>query len=174
MPNQKRRQIVVDKRLQIGVSATIVMWIFTYLIVFCMLVVLAPVLLRMVSGGRLPTVPDVYDNFMGIFSRLAVPMILTLAMLGVHATVFLHRIAGPAYRFKMWLRGVREGDLSTGVFLRKADMMKDVAREMNETLAVLREDISRAQAGDASALDKYRTDTVPAEPEKKPEKTVSV
>ena len=99
MPNIKRRQIMVNKKLQIGVSATIVMWIFTYLIVFSMIVVVAPVLLRMTSGGRLPTVPEVYDEFWGIFSRLAVPLLLTLAILGAHATVFLHRIAGPAYRF---------------------------------------------------------------------------
>jgi methyl-accepting chemotaxis protein len=165
MPNIKRRQIMVNKKLQIGVSATIVMWIFTYLIVFSMIVVVAPVLLRMTSGGRLPTVPEVYDEFWGIFSRLAVPLLLTLAILGAHATVFLHRIAGPAYRFKMWLRGVREGDLATGVYLRKTDMFKDVAKEMNETLDVLRQDIARAQAGDVTALEKYRTDASVQAPE---------
>jgi len=165
MPRDKRRQIVVNRKLQFGVAATIMMWLFTYLLMFSLVTVLAPVLFKMATGGELPTVPDVYDEFYGIFARLAIPLVLTFTVVGMHATVFLHRIAGPAYRFKMWLRGVREGDLATTVNLRKTDMLKDVAHEMNETLAVLREDIAKAQQGDLTALEKYRTDKPVAEEE---------
>ena len=174
MPKQRRKKVVIDKRLQLGVAATIVIWMFSYLMLFSMFVVVAPILLRMVTGGPLPTVLEAYEDFVGIFTRLIVPMTLALIILGVHATVFLHRVAGPAYRFRMWLKGLREGDLVHGCYLRKGDMLKDVASALTETVEVLRDDIAKAQAGDLSALDKYKTDLVEKDVEKKAEEPVAV
>jgi len=174
MPRQRRKQVVVDKRFQLGVAATIVIWMFSYLMLFSMFVVVAPVLFRMATGGPLPTVTDVYEDFLDLFARLLVPMTLALTILGIHAVLFLHRIAGPAYRFKMWLKGLREGDLVHGCYLRKSDMLKDVASALTETVEVLRDDIARAQAGDLSALDKYRTDLVEKDVEKKAGEPVAV
>ncbi|MEN8148717.1 MAG: hypothetical protein ABFS86_02770 [Planctomycetota bacterium] len=174
MPKQRRKQVVVDKRFQLGVAATIVIWMFSYLMLFSMFVVVAPVIFRMATGGQLPTVLEVYEDFRSIFARLIVPMTLSLTILGIHAVLFLHRVAGPAYRFKMWLKGVRDGDLVHGCYLRRADMLKDVASAMTETVEVLREDVAKAQAGDLSALDKYRTDLVEKDVEEKVEEPVAV
>lgn len=170
MKSYKRRQVVVNKGFQLGIAVTIVMWIFTYLILFSMIVVTAPVIFAVLGSGPLPSVSAVYHDFLSVFARLTVPLILTLLILGVHATIYLHRIAGPIHRFKLWLRGVREGDLKTEVHLRKTDLLKDLAEEMNETLFFLRENIDRAKVaakklpdGGASildALEKYRTEAV--------------
>lgn len=184
MTKHKRRQVVVNKGFQLGIAVTIVMWIFTYLILFSMIVVTAPVVLAVLGDGPLPSVSAVYHDFLSVFARLTVPLILTLLILGVHATVYLHRIAGPVYRFKTWLRGVREGDLSTEVHLRNTDLLKDLAEEMNETLFFLRENIDRAKiaakklpdggAGILDALEKYRTEPATAPKQEETEEAASV
>jgi methyl-accepting chemotaxis protein len=173
MKKHKRRQIVVNKGFQLGIAVTIVMWIFTYLILFSMIVVTAPVIFAVLGDGPLPSVSSVYNDFVSVFARLTLPLLLTLLILGAHATIFLHRIAGPVHRFKLWLRGIREGDLKTEVHLRNTDLLKDLADEMNETLFFLRENIDRAKVAAKklpegaesvlSALEKYQTEAVKEE-----------
>lgn len=61
--------------------------------------------------------------------------VTALATIGV--TLFVsHKIAGPMYRFKKVLEGVKDGDFSHGFHLRSGDQVKDVADSMNEMIRV--------------------------------------
>jgi hypothetical protein len=168
MKRHRRKQIIVDRKFQVGTSLMFAVWALAYVILVSVTVVMAPVLVRLVSGDTLPTVGEIWAQFVSIHSRLLIPVFLSLVLLAVHWTILLHRIAGPAYRFKVWLKGVREGDLMTECRLRKGDHLKDVATEMTETLAAIRADVAKAKNGDLSALDKYVTEKLPEDEEPAP------
>ena len=56
-----------------------------------------------------------------------------------------HRIAGPVYVLERSLKLIESGDLSFDMGLRQGDQFHEVKDQMNLTLAVLKERISKAQ-----------------------------
>ncbi|GEM_PF-1490997 len=71
---------------------------------------------------------------------------LVITYIGIFST---HKIAGPIYRFRKHLQGMKEGDLSIRTKLRKNDLLNDIAEDLNQTSAKMREcfidDISKVE-----------------------------
>ena len=76
---------------------------------------------------------------------LAVMVILGLATIIV-TLLFSHKIAGPLYRFKKAVEGVKLGDLSGNFRLRNYDQLKDLSDEVNAMIDSVRGQINLIKA----------------------------
>ncbi len=56
------------------------------------------------------------------------------ALVFVIAIFFSHKIAGPIYKMKKYLKVIRDGETVDTIKLRKRDYFKDLAKEINQTL----------------------------------------
>jgi len=57
-----------------------------------------------------------------------------------------HRVAGPVFVIERCLKAIQRGDLSFTMHLRKHDQFHEVKDQMNDTVAVLKNQLSSAQA----------------------------
>lgn len=81
-----------------------------------------------------------------IFSDLRYELILrvgmvwffTLTILGFFGVFFLHRIAGPVYRFRSIFMKVNDGNVPAPILLRGNDFFSETAQEINVLLAHLK------------------------------------
>ncbi len=75
-------------------------------------------------------------------SELVVGTILVLfsavILTGFFGVFFLHRVAGPVYRFRQVLKEIANGGIPQDIKLRDKDFFKDTAEELNRMLRVLR------------------------------------
>jgi methyl-accepting chemotaxis protein len=98
-----------------------------------------PVIIELQSGDiTAPHVQAAARKFLFLHNNLWLPLLGALALLVMHNILVSHRIAGPLYRLRRYLKGVGDGDLSTPIVFRKKDYLQkeaDVASEMVESLS---------------------------------------
>ena len=82
-----------------------------------------------------------------IIIRVTLVLILTLIIIGVYGVVFLHRVAGPVYRFRQTLLKVNRGEMPPDIKLREGDFFHEMASDINVILRRL-----RAEQGKLSEL----------------------
>ena len=69
-------------------------------------------------------------------------------VVGVLLSLFLpQKIAGPIYRIEQGLKQIGTGDLTTHIKLRDDDTLKDLAENVNQATALLREQVQGVKAG---------------------------
>jgi hypothetical protein len=73
-----------------------------------------------------------------IIIRVTLILILTLIIIGVYGVIFLHRVAGPVYRFRQTLLRVNRGEMPHDIKLREGDFFHDMAYDINIILKRLR------------------------------------
>lgn len=73
-----------------------------------------------------------------IIIRVTLILILTLLIIGSYGVIFLHRVAGPVYRFRQTLLKVNRGEMPTDIKLREGDFFHDMAHDINLVLKRLR------------------------------------
>jgi nitrogen fixation/metabolism regulation signal transduction histidine kinase len=73
-----------------------------------------------------------------IIIRVTLVLILTLLIVGVYGVLFLHRVAGPVFRFRQTLLKVNRGELPNDIKLREGDFFHDMAHDLNIILKRLR------------------------------------
>ena len=68
-------------------------------------------------------------------------LIIFLAVIatGFFGVFFLHRVAGPVYRFRQVLKRMGSGEIPGDVQLRRRDFFKETADELNRVIHLLRE-----------------------------------
>ncbi len=148
----KRRKVLVDRKLQVGISATVVLLVASYFVFFCVLTAFLPSLLASSEVEVGDRVAKISTTVVETFRRIFLPLILTFVFLALHVIVLTHRMAGPAFRFRKAMGSIRDGDLTGEIHLREGDFMTDLADEINETTMKLRQDLSEARvAADALA-----------------------
>lgn len=141
----RRTRILVDKRFQLGISLKIVVCLACYLVLFCLMAFLSP-LLSLLTGSASAAAVDTALNEVGLFVRhLILPLVLTFTCLALHCILLSHRVAGPAYRFMRTFEAMRDGDLSVDVHLRRGDYLTDVADSYNEMIGTLRAEVAGVQ-----------------------------
>lgn len=144
-PYKRRKIQIVEGGMQSHLSMQLTAWLYVFLVVFSF-IVYAPAFLAIFTGDSGSVA---YAEAVAQFEQLPlltlVPLALTSA--GMAATIFLfsNRIAGPVFRFKRVLRDMAQRKFGTPLQLRKADVMKDLAAELNATLKALREDAARLE-----------------------------
>jgi hypothetical protein len=66
-----------------------------------------------------------------IIIRVTLVLILTLITIGAYGVMFLHRVAGPVYRFRQTLLKVNRGEMPNDIKLREGDFFHDMAQDIN-------------------------------------------
>ncbi len=88
--------------------------------------------------GKINPAEILYDVSYTIIIRVTLVLILTLIIIGAYGVVFLHRVAGPVYRFRQTLLKVNRGEMPQDIKLREGDFFHDMAHDINIILKRLR------------------------------------
>lgn len=99
--------------------------------------------------GKINPAEILYGVSYSIIIRVTLVLILTLIIIGAYGVVFLHRVAGPVYRFRQTLLKVNRGEMPADIKLREGDFFHDMAHDINIILKrqrVEREKISELKA----------------------------
>ena len=88
--------------------------------------------------GKINPSEILYDVSYTIIIRVTLVLILTLIIIGSYGVVFLHRVAGPVYRFRQTLLKINRGEMPQDIKLREGDFFHDVAHDINIILRRLR------------------------------------
>ena len=88
--------------------------------------------------GKVNPSEILYDVSYSIIIRVTLILVLTLIIIGAYGVVFLHRVAGPVYRFRQTLLKVNRGEMPQDIKLREGDFFHDMAHDLNITLRRLR------------------------------------
>ncbi|MFA5159123.1 MAG: hypothetical protein WC484_01290 [Candidatus Omnitrophota bacterium] len=91
-----------------------------------------------VTFGKVNPSEILYNVSYSIIIRVTLVLILTLIIVGAYGVVFLHRVAGPVYRFRQTLLKVNRGEIPQDIKLREGDFFHDMAYEINIILRHLR------------------------------------
>lgn len=75
------------------------------------------------------------------------PFMAGIAMLiGVHSVLVSHRVAGPLVRIRNVLASIRDGHIPDRVRLRRADLLHEEARVLEQAALALKDRVARAKA----------------------------
>ena len=66
--------------------------------------------------------------------RVSCVLFVTLIVIGMFGLLFLHRIAGPVYRFRQVFMAINRGDVPKLIKLREGDFFEETAEEINLVL----------------------------------------
>lgn len=95
------------------------------------------------------TIYDLFDKIIALQPKNAAEItenrnfllgVLTLAQISFLGVIFVisifisHKIAGPFFKLKRYLRDIREGAPITKLFFRNGDSFQEVAEELSETM----------------------------------------
>ena len=81
--------------------------------------------------------------FLVLTERMIVAMIFILVLAFFHQIFTTHQICGPLYNFSRTFECIKNGDLTRKVFLRRTDMLKNEAKEINEMMDGLTDIVER-------------------------------
>lgn len=83
------------------------------------------------------------DVSLKIVFRVTLVLILTLVIIGIYGIMFLHRVAGPVYRFRQTLLRVNRGEFPNEIRLREGDFFHEMAHDINVILRRLKAEQER-------------------------------
>lgn len=145
----RRRNVIVDRKFQFGVSFRVIGYVYLYLVLFAVVANLQA--LRTVLGGTTDelawiTAVERLEIFVEVF---VLPMVFTFLCMCLHGLLFTHRLAGPIVRFRRVLQSIRERKLPSEVEIRDEDYFQDLCREVDGMVQHLRSDVQQFQASSA-------------------------
>lgn len=122
------------------------------LVVFCLLIVSAlavgfvihtTIRNALMGGGyRFGTVSPyevMTDISYDLIFRVSLILFVTLFIIVIFGVFFLHRLAGPVYRFQSVLRRISRGEIPDEFRLREGDFFSETATDINQVIRLLRE-----------------------------------
>jgi len=83
------------------------------------------------SFGKVNPVEILSDVSYKIIIRVTLVLIMTLLIIGVYGVTFLHRVAGPVYRFRQTLLKINRGEMPADIKLREGDFFHEMAQDIN-------------------------------------------
>ncbi|MBE9571790.1 MAG: methyl-accepting chemotaxis protein [Proteobacteria bacterium] len=138
LPSKHRRSYIVNKSLQYRFLAVILIYGFIT-VVFLSIYLFVPEIMKLQDQSLSFEVrAAAADKILSFHTRIWPVVIALICFLGLHSTLFFHRVAGPLYRFRWAFEQVRDGDLSFRVKIRRKDYLhqeEEVLNEMIDTLA---------------------------------------
>lgn len=66
--------------------------------------------------------------------RVSCVLFVTLVVIAFYGVFFLHRVAGPVYRFRMTFLKINDGEIPHPINLREGDFFGETAAEINRTI----------------------------------------
>jgi hypothetical protein len=90
--------------------------------------------------GRVGAYNMLSDVSFDLIVRVIVVFFVTIVAVGMFGVFFLHRVAGPAFRFHQLFRRLGErGEIPHDIQLRERDFFKEIAAELNQVFRTLRD-----------------------------------
>lgn len=80
-----------------------------------------------------------------LIMRVSAILFVTLIIIGIFGIFFLHRVAGPVYRFKQIFMRINDGEFPRFIRLREGDFFSETAAEINRLITKLRFDYEKNQ-----------------------------
>lgn len=117
--------------------------------------------------GKITPYEIMSDVTYDLITRVSLVLFITILIIALFGVFFLHRIAGPVYRFRSILRQVVKGEIPEEFKLREGDYFTETADDLNTMLRMLRlkrqrvESLSKrldqiAQKGETTALAQFK------------------
>lgn len=108
---------------------------------------------------------QVASQFLDLHSRIWPWLTITFLVLLLHSLYFMHRIAGPLYRFSTLFRSIGAGDLHQRARLRKHDYLHREAQAFNTMLDNLENRIKAINLHSALVTEAYEAVTIHMKPQ---------
>lgn len=80
-----------------------------------------------------------------LITRVSLVLFITVLAIAVFGIFFLHRIAGPVYRFRSVLHRITQGEIPGEFRLREGDYFLETMEDLNQVLNILRQRRERIQ-----------------------------
>jgi sensor histidine kinase YesM len=77
--------------------------------------------------------------------RVSSVLFVTLVVIAFYGVFFLHRVAGPVYRFRMTFLKINDGEVPHTIHLREGDYFTETAAEINRMIERLKFDKQKKQ-----------------------------
>ena len=152
----------------------------TLIYVACLLIMLyAVIFLPMVEPLYDPSLSweqhaQVASQFLELNARVWPWLLITFLVLLLHSLYFMHRIAGPLYRFSTLFRSIGAGDLHQRARLRKHDYLHREAQAFNTMLDNLENRIKTIHLHSALVTEAYEAVTSHMKPQTPGQLTASL
>lgn len=89
--------------------------------------------------GKISAYEVMSDVSYNLITRVSLVLFVTIMIIALFGIFFLHRIAGPVYRFQGILRRIAKGEIPDEFRLREGDFFIETAEDLNRVLRLLRE-----------------------------------
>lgn len=105
--------------------------------------------IREVSGGggyqfgRISPYEVMSDLNYLLLIKVSSILLVTLVIIGLYGVFFLHRVAGPVYRFRQVLLRINDGEIPREIKLREGDFFTETAVEINRLIKRLESEKDR-------------------------------
>ncbi len=152
----RRRQKLVDPKLQLGLGLHLVSWLYFYIVLFALGSNAAAMSDLVFAKIGDPAYAEAVSQLRAFGSFVVVPLTLTFVAMAVHGVFLTHRLAGPVYRVKAVLAQIAQRRFPERVTFREGDYMLDVAEAMTVTVQALREDQVRVTRMNQMTLESAR------------------
>jgi ABC-type multidrug transport system fused ATPase/permease subunit len=132
----KRSIFIVDPKFQLKFS-----------LFMCFIIMISSMFYPLVIYQLFSSISERFPQSAGSLDDLKenLKMLLILWQLGfgiatfIIAVLFTHKVAGPMYKLKKYLAGLRNGTAEDKLYFRSGDYFKEVADEVNETVGFFQE-----------------------------------
>ncbi len=96
--------------------------------------------------GKISAYEVMSDVSYNLIVRVSFVLFVTILIIAVFGVFFLHRIAGPVYRFRSILHRIAQGDIPEEFQLRSGDYFTETAEDLNHVLRILKERRQRLES----------------------------
>jgi methyl-accepting chemotaxis protein len=144
MAKHKRRQYLVDKKLQTKYALLTILLLVIYTFLFAV-ILFTPSILGLSTGETLAEQTEAARTLLNLHASVWPALGIVIVILAGISVFITHKIAGPVYRFKKVLTEVADGNLDISIKLRKRDDLQDLAEDMNGVIVELRNFVQTLQ-----------------------------
>lgn len=142
-PQDRRsvRNIIIHRPMQreFTIITIAIMMISAVFVNFLIQHTLEDIITSNVSGfGRIGAYNILSDVSFELIVRVTLVMFVTIITVGIFGVFFLHRVAGPVYRFHQLFLRLNRNQIPGDFKLRERDFFKESATELNQLFKILR------------------------------------
>ncbi len=87
--------------------------------------------------GKISVYDVLSDLSYQLVVRVSIVLFVTMVVIGFFGVFFLHRVAGPVYRFRRTFVKLNEGEIPHPIKLREGDFFAETASEINQLIKVV-------------------------------------
>jgi methyl-accepting chemotaxis protein len=149
------RKVLVDA-FQLRLVAVAIFHFLLIVLVFAAALFI-PIIIELNRGDLTsPAVQAAAHEFLIMHDRLWPPLLGVFILLVLHNIVVSHRIAGPLFRFRRYIKAISEGDLASPIRIRKADYLHKDAEALSQMADSLRYKIIQMETQYTNANESWR------------------